>query len=71
MRLTGMDIKLEQYRKGEAFVAAIADAAGGPALRPAVGRAGDAAAPRRDRRSIGLARPGHAGGRLVTEADGR
>jgi coenzyme F420 biosynthesis associated uncharacterized protein len=29
MRLTGMDVKLEQYRKGEAFVAAIA--AGGPA----------------------------------------
>ena len=29
MRLTGMDVKLEQYRKGEAFVAAIA-AAGGP-----------------------------------------
>jgi coenzyme F420 biosynthesis associated uncharacterized protein len=30
MRLTGMDVKLEQYRKGEQFVAAIA-AAGGPA----------------------------------------
>ena len=30
MRLTGMDVKLEQYRKGAAFVAAIA-AAGGPA----------------------------------------
>ncbi|MEA2545935.1 MAG: hypothetical protein QOI09_1208 [Chloroflexota bacterium] len=30
MRLTGMDVKLEQYRKGEAFVAAIA-AEGGPA----------------------------------------
>jgi coenzyme F420 biosynthesis associated uncharacterized protein len=30
MRLTGMDVKLEQYRKGEAFVSAIA-AAGGPA----------------------------------------
>jgi len=29
MRLTGMDVKLEQYRKGEAFVASIA-AAGGP-----------------------------------------
>jgi coenzyme F420 biosynthesis associated uncharacterized protein len=29
MRLTGMDVKLEQYRKGEQFVAAIA-AAGGP-----------------------------------------
>jgi coenzyme F420 biosynthesis associated uncharacterized protein len=30
MRLTGMDVKLEQYAKGEAFVSAIA-AAGGPA----------------------------------------
>ena len=30
MRLTGMDVKMEQYRKGEEFVAAIA-AAGGPA----------------------------------------
>ena len=30
MRLTGMDVKLEQYRKGGQFVAAIA-AAGGPA----------------------------------------
>jgi coenzyme F420 biosynthesis associated uncharacterized protein len=29
-KLTGMDLKLEQYRKGERFVAAI-DAAGGPA----------------------------------------
>jgi coenzyme F420 biosynthesis associated uncharacterized protein len=31
MRLTGMDVKLEQYAKGEAFVRAIADA-GGPAV---------------------------------------
>ena len=30
MRLTGMDVKLEQYRKGEQFVSAIAEA-GGPA----------------------------------------
>jgi coenzyme F420 biosynthesis associated uncharacterized protein len=30
MRLTGMDVKMEQYRKGELFVAAIAKA-GGPA----------------------------------------
>jgi putative hydrolase len=30
MRLTGMDVKMEQYAKGEAFVSAIA-AAGGPA----------------------------------------
>jgi len=32
MRLTGMDVKLEQYRKGEAFVAAIAAAGGSEAL---------------------------------------
>jgi uncharacterized protein (DUF2342 family) len=30
MRLTGMDVKMEQYRKGEQFVSAIARA-GGPA----------------------------------------
>ena len=30
MRLTGMDVKMEQYRKGELFVSAIAKA-GGPA----------------------------------------
>ena len=33
MRLTGMDLKMEQYRKGEAFVAAIAGARGAEALR--------------------------------------
>jgi coenzyme F420 biosynthesis associated uncharacterized protein len=33
MRLTGMDIKLEQYRKGEHFVRTIAAAAGSSALR--------------------------------------
>ena len=33
MRLTGMDIKLEQYRKGEHFVRTIAEAAGASALR--------------------------------------
>ena len=32
MRLTGMDVKLEQYRKGEAFVAAIAADGGAAAL---------------------------------------
>ncbi|HEX3427924.1 MAG TPA: zinc-dependent metalloprotease, partial [Candidatus Limnocylindrales bacterium] len=32
MRLTGMDVKLEQYRKGEAFVAAIAAGGGAAAL---------------------------------------
>jgi coenzyme F420 biosynthesis associated uncharacterized protein len=33
MRLTGMDLKMEQYRKGERFVSAIAKAAGPAALR--------------------------------------
>jgi coenzyme F420 biosynthesis associated uncharacterized protein len=33
MRLTGMDVKLEQYRKGERFVRMVADAGGPTALR--------------------------------------
>ena len=33
MRLTGMDLKMEQYRNGERFVAAIAAARGPAALR--------------------------------------
>jgi coenzyme F420 biosynthesis associated uncharacterized protein len=33
MRLTGMDLKLEQYKKGERFVRAIADRRGAAALR--------------------------------------
>ncbi len=32
LRLTGMDLKMEQYKKGEAFVRAIADARGPVAL---------------------------------------
>ena len=32
LRLTGMDLKMEQYKKGEAFVRAIADARGRDAL---------------------------------------
>jgi putative hydrolase len=32
LRLTGMDLKLEQYRKGEQFVRAIADRRGSSAL---------------------------------------
>ena len=32
MRLTGMDLKMEQYRKGEEFVAAVARAGGSKAL---------------------------------------
>jgi len=33
LRITGMDLKMEQYRKGEAFVAEIDRLAGAPALR--------------------------------------
>jgi coenzyme F420 biosynthesis associated uncharacterized protein len=33
MRLTGMDLKMEQYRKGEEFVAAVARAGGAKALQ--------------------------------------
>ena len=50
LRLTGMDLKLEQYKKGEIFVRAIADARGKAALDAPVGGARDAAARRRDRR---------------------
>jgi uncharacterized protein (DUF2342 family) len=32
LRLTGMDLKLEQYKRGERFVRAIAAAGGRPAL---------------------------------------
>jgi putative hydrolase len=32
LRLTGMDLKMEQYRRGEAFVRAIAEARGRAAL---------------------------------------
>jgi putative hydrolase len=32
LRLTGMDLKMEQYKKGERFVRAIADARGSAAL---------------------------------------
>jgi putative hydrolase len=33
LRLTGMDLKLEQYKKGERFVRAVATAGGSEALR--------------------------------------
>jgi putative hydrolase len=33
MRLTGMDVKMEQYRKGERFVRMVAEAGGPAALR--------------------------------------
>jgi uncharacterized protein (DUF2342 family) len=33
MRLTGMDLKLEQYKKGERFVRAVATAAGQEGLQ--------------------------------------
>ena len=70
MRLTGMDVKLEQYRKGERFVRMIAEAGGPAALRTAVGGSGVAAAPRGDRRPGDMARPGHAGGVADERAGG-
>ena len=33
MRITGMDLKMEQYERGEAFVSGIANLAGPAALR--------------------------------------
>ena len=50
MRLTGMDVKIEQYAQGRGV--RVGDRRGRRAGRaqPAVGRPGDAAAPRRDRR---------------------
>ena len=33
LRITGLDLKMEQYRKGEAFVAGIERLAGSTALR--------------------------------------
>ena len=53
MRLTGMDLKLEQYKKGERFVAAIAAAAGSPpssacgTVRRSLPREGEIEAPER------------------------
>ena len=54
LRITGLDLKMEQYRKGELFVAEhrAAGRRGGPAA--AVGRARDAADARRDRRPGGV-----------------
>ena len=57
LRITGMDLKMEQYRKGEAFVAEIERLAGADGPAPAVGRPRDAAAARGDRatRRVGRA----------------
>ena len=49
LRLTGMDLKLEQYRKGELFVRAIAEAARPDRARQTVGRPRNAPARWRDR----------------------
>ena len=58
LRLTGMDLKIEQYQKGEQFVRAIADRRGSAALARLWDGSRDAAARRRDRRSRALDRPG-------------
>ncbi len=68
LRITGMDLKMEQYRTGEAFVRAIAEARGRDAPDPPLGRPRVVAARRRDRRPEHLDRacPGRAGERLVS-----
>src|SRR4029453_1126577 len=48
MRLTGMDVKMEQYKSGERFVRAVADAGGPAALRRARGGPGSLARPGED-----------------------
>ena len=58
LRLTGMDLKLEQYKKGEQFVRAIADRRGSAALARLWEGPGDAAARRRDRRARSAGSPG-------------
>ncbi|MGZ6269161.1 MAG: zinc-dependent metalloprotease, partial [Candidatus Limnocylindrales bacterium] len=60
LRLTGMDLKMEQYRKGERFVAALAGS-GGPCPAGPLGRAGIAAPRGRDRRAGRLAAAGDGG----------
>ena len=57
LRLTGMDLKIEQYKKGERFVRAIAERRGPAALDGALDRPRDAAARRRDRGPRALDRP--------------
>ena len=49
LRITGLDLKMEQYRKGEVFVAEIERLAGAAALRRLWDVPGDAADGRRDR----------------------
>ena len=74
LRLTGMDLKIEQYKKGERFVRAIADRRGSGRPDAALGGPRDAAARRRDRGSRALDRPrprrsgGDDRGRLVRRA---
>ena len=58
MRLTGMDLKLEQYRKGERFVRRSPTARRPAALRRLWDGPEIAAAPRRDRRSREAGSPG-------------
>ena len=50
LRITGMDLKMEQYRKGEAFVAEIERLGGRRGAAAALGRTRDAADARGDRR---------------------
>ncbi|MEJ7697629.1 MAG: hypothetical protein WKF78_13675 [Candidatus Limnocylindrales bacterium] len=61
LRLTGMDLKMEQYKKGEIFVRSIAEARGPAVLRAPVGRAGHAC------RVTGRSRRPSAGSRRVLD----
>ena len=67
LRLTGMDLKLEQYQQGERFVRASPRRRAGGARAP-LGRPGGAAARRRDRRTRA---PGSPRGRCRRRAGSR
>ena len=57
LRLTGMDLKIEQYKKGERFVRTIAERRGPDGPARALEGTRDAAARRRDRGARALDRP--------------
>ena len=59
-RLTGLDLKLEQYRRGERFVAGVYAAGGERRHRAPVGRPGHAAHGRRDGRASPVGGAGRA-----------
>ncbi len=56
--LLGMDMKLAQYVNGAAFVDAVVEQVGMASFNADLDVAGDVADPQRDRRPVGLGRPG-------------